>query len=147
MTDADHDDHAARIERRTDHILKISGLMFLAWQASYFAVFNQADYQLRTVDVIARAAYVAWACALLMLVATGGGLFRSAAVRAILDDELARSHRADAYRNAFWSLIVIALAAYAATQLVEMSAHLLAHIMLSAGVLVAVATLAFLRRR
>jgi hypothetical protein len=68
-------------------------------------------------------------------------------VRAILADELARSHRADAYRNAFWSLIVIALAAYAATQLVEMSAHLLAHIMLSAGVLVAVATLAFLRRR
>ena len=147
MTHHDHDEVAARIERRTDRILKMSGLMFLAWQASYFAVFDQAERPLRTVDIIARAGYVAWACALLMLVATGGGLFRSAEVRAILDDELARSQRADAYRNAFWALIVIALAAYVSTQVVEISSPLLAHVMLSAGVVVAVATLALLRRR
>ena len=145
--DHGHDQLAARIERRTDRILKMSGLMFLTWQASYFAVFEQAERPLRTVDIVARAGYVAWACALLMLVATGGGLFRSAEVRAILDDELARAHRADAYRNAFWALIGIALGAYLSTQVVEIPSRLLAHIMLSAGVLVAVATLAFLRRR
>ena len=143
---SDHDETAARIEKKTDRILKMSGLMFLTWQASYFAIFNQQTDHLRTVDIIARAGYVAWACCLLVLIATGGGWYGSAEVRAVLDDELARAHRADAYRNAFWAVILVTLIAYAATHVVDVPAQVLAHIVLSAGVLVAVATLAYLRR-
>ena len=143
----DHDEIAARIEKKTDRILKMSGLMFLTWQASYFAIFNQQIDHLRLVDIIARTGYVAWACCLLALVATGGGWYGSPEVRAILDDELARAHRADAYRNAFWAVIVVALIAYIASHVIALPAQLLAHIVLSAGVLVAVATLAYLRRQ
>ena len=140
-------EHATRIEHRTDRILTISGAMFLIWQASYFVIFNRADGALRTVDVVAGAGFIAWACALLMLLATGGGLFASREVREVLDDELARSYRAHAYRNAFWALMLIAFAAYIAAQLTGLSARTLAHVSLSAGVVVAVATLIYLRRR
>ena len=143
----DSQTHATRIEHRTDRILTISGAMFLIWQASYFVIFNRRDEALRTVDVVASAGFIAWACALLMLLATGGGLFASREVRDVLDDELARSYRARAYRNAFWALMLIAFAAYIAAQLTGLSARTLAHVSLSAGVVVAVATLLYLRRR
>ena len=146
MTIEEQERLAARIEHRTDRILKISGLMFLAWQASYFAIFDRVHQPLRTVDMIASAGYVAWACALLMLIATGGGMFRSPAVREMLDDERARAHRASAYRNGFYAVMAVALAAYVVAQTVEIPARILAHVSLSAGVLVAVATLAYLRR-
>lgn len=146
MTLEEQERLAARIEQRTDRILKTSGLMFLAWQASYFAIFNQPHHPLRAVDIVASAGYVAWAAALLMLIATGGGLFRTAEVREILDDERARLHRASAYRNGFWTMLVVALAAYVAAQVTELSAALLAHVSLSSGVLAAVTTLVYLRR-
>ena len=142
-----HDEDAERIEKKTDRILKMSGLMFLTWQISYFTIFNQQADHLRTVDIVARVGYLAWASALLMLVATGGGWYGSAEVRAILDDELARAHRADAYRNAFWAVIAVSLIAYVATHVIDVPAQVLAHVVLSAGVLVAVGTLAYLRRQ
>ena len=147
MQTDDSQQHATRIEHRTDRILTTSGAMFLVWQASYFVIFSRPDGALRTVDVVASAGFIAWACALLMLLATGGGLFASREVRDVLDDELARSYRAHAYRNAFWALMLIALAAYIAAQLTGLSAQTLAHVSLSAGVVVAVATLTYLRRR
>jgi len=147
MTNEELEDTAARIAQRTDRILATSGLMFLVWQASYFVIFDRGERELRTVDVVAVAGYVAWACALLMLVATGGGMFRKRDVRAILDDELARAHRASAYRNGFWALIVVALVAFVAAQVTGIPARDLAHVSLSAGVIAAVGTLTYLRRR
>jgi hypothetical protein len=136
-----------RIETRTDRILLASGTMFLVWQVGYFTVIHTPRGAFRTVDLVATAGLLAWAAALLILVATGGGAFRSREVREILDDELARSQRGKAYQNAFWALMLVAFAGYAATTVSVLSARLLAHVGLSAGVLVAVATLAYLRRR
>jgi hypothetical protein len=140
-------DRVARIEGRTDRLLLTSGAMFLVWQVAFFTVVHTPRDAVRHVDVVAMAALVAWAGALLMLVATGGGAFRSREVREILDDELARSQRGQAFQNAFWVLMLVAFAAYVATTFSDVSARLLAHVSLSAGVLAAVATLAYLRRQ
>ena len=137
----------ARIDKRTDRILLASGTMFLAWQVAYFTVIHTPRSAFRTVDLAATAALLAWAGALLMLVATGGGAFRNREVREILDDELARDQRGKAYQNAFWALMLVAFVGYVVTTFSEVSARLLAHVSLSAGVLAAVATLAYLRRR
>jgi hypothetical protein len=147
MHDDDLQQLVARIEGRTDRILLASGAMFLVWQVGYFTVIHTPRSAFRTVDLVATAGLLAWAGALLMLVATGGGAFRRRAVREILDDELAQSQRGKAYQNAFWALMLVAFAGYAATTFAEVPARLLAHISLSAGVLAAVATLAYLRRR
>ena len=138
---------AARLHHRTQRILVGSGILFVIWQISYFVVFSRPEAAVRAVDTVASAGFVAWGAALLMLVATGGGAFRSHEVREVLDDELARSERAVAYQNAFWAVMVVSLAGYVAGHFTRMPARALAHVSLSAGVVVAVATIAWLNRR
>jgi hypothetical protein len=146
--DTDDQQHElTRIERRTDRILLASGAMFLVWQVGYFTVIHTPRGAFRTVDLVTTAGFLAWAGALLMLVATSGGAFRSKEVREILDDELARAQRGRAYQNAFWALVLVAFVGYVATTFYEVPARLLAHVSLSAGVLAAVATVTYLRRR
>ena len=114
--------------------------MFVVWQAAYFLIFNPAGSTQRTVDVVASIGFIAWGAALLMLVATGGGIFRGRAVREILDDEWTRATRGVAYQRGFWALMLISLVAYGAAAFVPVSPRTLAHISLSAGVIVTVAT-------
>lgn len=121
--------------------------MFAIWQISYFTVFNKSASPLRPVDAVASVGFVVWAAALLMLVATGGGAFRSREVREILDDELARAERGVAYQNAFWAVMVVSLAGYIAGHVTQVSGQILAHVSLSAGVVAAVTTTAWLNRR
>jgi Na+/H+ antiporter NhaD/arsenite permease-like protein len=120
--------------------------MFVLWQISYFVVFPPPPRPPRNVDIVRTIALVAWCAALLMLLATGGGAFRPRDVREILDDELARAQRAQAYQNAFWAVMVIGLVAYAAAQFTPIDGRVLAHAIVSGGVLVAVATRAYLNR-
>jgi hypothetical protein len=143
----DRHEFVTRLEDRTTRILVSSGLMFVIWQVSYFMFFVPRDGALRSVDIVMTLAFIAWCGALLVLLATGGGAFRAGDIREILDDELARSQRAQAYQNAFWAMMLVTLAAYVSAQFTRMDARLLAHGTLSVGVLVAVATVAFLRRR
>ena len=140
-------DRAARLSARANRILISSGLMFVIWQAVYFVVFTPPPGPPRNVDIVWTLALVAWCGALLMLLATGGGAFRDREVREILDDELARAQRAQAYQNAFWAVMLIALAAYVAAQFITVDARFLAHAIVSAGVVVAVVTRAYMDRR
>ena len=144
-----HDPHdaAERIERRTQRILWASGIIFIAWQAAFFLYYRDTPPTGRAVDQVRSIAFVAWCGALLMLVATGGGQFASRAVRELLDDEVTLARRAIAYRNGFWAMIALAFTGYAVAQVTAVSALLLAHLTISAGVLVAVATLAIAGRR
>jgi hypothetical protein len=140
-------DLVARIEARTNRILLGSGVMFLVWQVSYFILYSSRRSALRNVDIVTSIGFIGWCGALLMLLATGGGAFRGEQVREILGDERARWQRAQAYQNAFWALMLVSLAAYVAAHFTAVEGILLAHTSLSAGVLVAVATLAYLNRR
>jgi hypothetical protein len=140
-------DQAARLESRTRRVLVSSGVMFVVWQVSYFLIFSPPAGALRRVDVVASAGFIAWGAALLMLLATGGGAFRSREVRQILDDELTRANRRLAYQHGFWALMLVSLVAYVSASFTPVSAKLLAHASLSAGVIVSVATVARLNRR
>ena len=140
-------DHAARLESRTKRLLVSSGALFVVWQASYFVIFTPPDGGVRHVDVVARIGFVAWGAALLMLLATGGGAFRSPEVREILDDELAVANRRIAYQHGFWALMLVNLAAYIAASFTVVSGRALAHVSLSAGIVVTIATVARLSRR
>ena len=146
-TTEDSQNVAARLDARANKILTSSGIMFVIWQITYFMFFAPRAGAPRSVDLVAAIGFITWAAALLMLLATGGGAFRARAVQEILDDELARSQRAQAYQNAFWAMMLVCLAAYLWAQFTIVDARVLAHVTLSAGVLVAVATMVFLKRR
>lgn len=143
----DPNDVAERIGRRTQRILWASGAAFIAWQLAFFTLYGDGIPTGRRVDSVRAIAFIAWCASLLLLVARGGGAFRSSAVRELLDDELAKARRAAAYRNGFSAMIVIAFTGYAAAHLTAIGALALAHVGMSAGVIVAVATLAYSGRR
>jgi hypothetical protein len=138
---------AERIDRRTQRILWGSGLAFLVWQIAYFVMYRDPSLSMRNVDMVRSAGFIGWCAALLGLVAGGGGTFSGQAVRAILDDELAKARRADAYRNAFWTMLLIAFVGYVLAHFTRISSLHLAHAGISAGILVAVVTLAWSGRR
>ena len=121
--------------------------MFVLWQAVYIVIFTPPPGPPRWVDIVMTVALVSWCVALLTLLATGGGAFRRPEVREVLDDELARAQRALAYRNAFHAVMIVGLAAFVVSQFTAIDARHLAHVMVSTGVLVTIATQAFLNRR
>jgi hypothetical protein len=137
---------AERIELRTQRILWAAGFAFVAWQLAFFALYSDGIPTGRLVDKVRSIAFIACCAMLLLLIATGGGLLRGRKVRELLDDELARARRATAYRNGFWTMILIALAGYVVAQLTTISALGLAHAGASGGVLAAVVTLAYTGR-
>jgi hypothetical protein len=141
------ENRAERVAVRSHKILWASAAAFMGWQAAYFMVFQRPGSGMRTVDVVVTAGLLAWVLALLVLLATGGGLFAGREVRRILDDELAKANRAVAYRNAFWAMMSIAFAGYVMAQLMPIGELLLAHATLSAGVIVAALTMVALNRR
>jgi nitrate reductase NapE component len=143
----DPSDRAERLERKTQRILWVSGLAFLAWQLAYLAFLPPAGTPLRNVDLVRSFGFLVWAAALLFMLGSGGGAFAGREAREILDDELARARRALAYRNAFWAMIAIGFVGYGLALLTRIPAIHLTHASLSGGVLVAVLTLAYLNRR
>jgi len=144
----DPNEAAERIQRKAQRILWASGLLFLLWQFAWFAFYAaQPQDSLRNVDKVRGLGFVAWSAALLFMLASGGGALAGRRVREILDDELAQARRATAYRFGFWAMILVAFAGYALAHLTDVPALLLAHLVLSAGVLAAVLTVAALGRR
>lgn len=144
--DEEPDRIAERIERRTQRILWAAGFVFIAWQAAFLALYAEGIPTGRRVDTVRALGFIAWCGALLLLVATGGGAFRSREVRELIDDELAQARRATAYRNGFWAMILIAVTGYVLAHLTGIGALALAHAGASGGVIVAVATLAYAGR-
>jgi hypothetical protein len=142
----DPNDAAERIERKTQRILWAAGLAFVVWQIAFFLLYLDGPPIGRSVDAVRSLAFLAWCAALLVLVATGGGAFASPAVKEVLDDELSRARRATAYRNGFWAMIVFAYGGYLLAHLTALGPLVVAHAVLSGGVVVAVLTLAYTNR-
>ena len=68
----------------------------------------------RLVDRVHLAAWVLWAAMLLVMLAVGGGLLRTAAVRRLMNDETTRAHRLRGMAVGFWAAIAAALLLYLA---------------------------------
>ena len=137
---------AERIELRTQRILWAAGFAFVALQLAFFALYGDGIPTGRLVDQVRSIGFIACCAALLLLVGTGGGALRGREVRELLDDELARARRSTAYRNGFWTMILIALAGYVVAQFTTISALGFAHAGASGGVLASVMTLAYTSR-
>lgn len=86
-------------------------LVFIATQAVSF----HEDPVLSRPALVHLIAYVFWAAALLFFLATGGGLFRSAKTRALLNDETTLDHRRRAMVWGFWAALGAALIIFAVT--------------------------------
>lgn len=144
MTERSNTEIAERGTRRRARVLIVSAILFLAMQGTYYGNFQSG----RTVDQIKISAWLVWALALLVVLATGGGLFRGREVRALMNDESTLAHRASAFSWGFWAAMAGAVLLYGLTMIEPgTSARDAVHLILTFGVGVAILRFAILERR
>src|SRR5690348_5413307 len=88
-------DIAERLTRKRARVVTVLAVIFIATQGIYFGKAAKFDAMgdVRTVDAVHISAWLVMAVALLALLLSGGGWFRSREVRALIDDESTREHR------------------------------------------------------
>jgi hypothetical protein len=106
-----------------------------------------ADVPSSRPETVKLAAWVFWAAALLFLLATGGGLGRSANVRGLMNDDTTVENRRNAMVAGFWATVVTAFALYALSLIEPVSGRDAIRLMLSAAVATSVLRFGVLERR
>jgi hypothetical protein len=137
---------ADRLSRGRARTLPILAVTFVAQQATFLTAVPALE-SARTVDVMKVAA---WVCLSLVLVAalwSNGFWFHSKAVRALLDDEGTRAHRADAMSLGFLFATLAAITLYILSMVDAIPVREALHVVVTAGLASALLRFAFLERR
>jgi hypothetical protein len=134
---------ADRLSRRRARMLPVLAVVFLAQQAAYFA--DPGDG--RAVAQVRIGAWVVMGLVLLLALVTGGAFFRSAEVRALLNDEVTRANRARAFEAGFVSAMLSAMLLFCLRGALEFSVGEVIHLIVSAGMVSALVIFGMLERR
>ena len=124
-------------------MLPVLGLFFITQQAAFFA--NPPGE--RGVDHVRIGAWVLLSAVLLLTLATGGALFRSPAVRALLNDEPTRANRASAMHWGFMAAMIAGMVLYVVQGVTEFTVREVIHLIVSAGMVAALVRFGKLERR
>lgn len=135
-------DIAERLTVRRARMLPAFALLSLTQQTVFLSGGGA-----RPVEGIKVGAWAALTATLLVLLATGGGLLRSRAVRALLNDETTRLHRMRACATGLWASMLCGIAVYLLAQVVEVTAREAIHIVVTAGLSAALLGFAMQERR
>ncbi len=138
---------AERMTRAATLKMAFFGAAFLVWQILFFTILPDQSPSLRKVDIVRTVAFLAWSLALLLLFATGGTMFRARQIREFVNDERTQALRATSYRIGFWAMIAACFAAYAASMMIELRGLIVAHLLLSTGIIAVLGSQLILERR
>lgn len=144
MTKLSDQETADRLNGRRPSMLIVIVLFFLLQQAAYF---SQPPTVTRAVDYVRISGWIALATVLLAILMRGGFWFKSAAVRALMEDEVTRAHRARALETGFAATMIAAICLYVFSLFEPVSGRAAIHILLSIGFGFAVLHFAALERR
>jgi len=136
---------AERLGRKRARLLPLFAILFLTQQASYFTGPNVDTG--RPVDHIRIAAWLVMSVVLLLVLATGGGWFRSRAVRALMNDEATQVHRNDAFRFAFFAAMIACVVLYVIGLFEPLGGRDVIHLVMSCGIAAALVRFGMLERR
>ena len=124
-------------------MLPVLAIFYLAQQVAFFNSLNGE----RLVDHFRIGAWVALSTVLLAGVVTGGFWFRKPELRAMLNDELNRAHRADALRIGFILAMLTGIVLYVVGTAIALSDREVIHLIVSVGIGAAVIRFGMLERR
>ena len=136
-------DLADRLVRRCARMMPVLGLFLIIQQSAYFAN-GEGD---RLVDQVRIGAWVAMSLLILVVLTTGGFWFRSADVRAMIEDESTRANRASALSTGFLCAMLTAIISYVMRGAWEFSVGEVIHLIVSAGLVSALLRFSLLERR
>ena len=141
-------EEAERLGRRRARMLPVLAIVFVAQQASFFtAEFEASEHLVRTVDHVKVGAWVILSAVLLAALYTGGFWLRPRAVRALMDDEITRAHRASALSLGFLVTILSAIALYFLDMFEPMGSRVAIHLIVTIGIAIALIRFGMLERR
>lgn len=135
---------AERLNRRRARALPALGVIFLAQQASFLSMPAEST---RPVDQVKIVAWLLLTIVLLAGLATGGGWFRSRAVRELLNDESTRAHRQVGYVYGFWAAMGTAIGLYLVNMFEAVSGRDAVHIIVTVAGATALLNFGLLERR
>lgn len=138
---------ADRLSRRRRRGLWASAILFVLWQSLFYTWGAPERAPLRHVDELKISAWVVWCLAIMLLLATGGGLLRRPQLRRLMNDDVSVTNRHAGQRFGFWAAMITAVSVYVAEFLVRMSTHDAIHIIMTAGLGGALLRYALLERR
>jgi hypothetical protein len=136
-------DLADRIAWGRARAATVMAVVFVTAQVGSF----RDDLPLNRPQTLHLAAWIVWAAALLMFLAVGGGLFRGARIRALLNDETTIDHRKRAMALGFWGAIGTAILVYGLSFYEPISAREGARLIITFGIALALLRFGTLERK
>lgn len=135
-----------RLVRRRARIMPTMAAVFVAQQAIYFSGPRMDDGR-RLVNYVAISGWLMMSTVLLVMLATGGSLFQSAAIRALANDESTRANRAAGFSVGFLATMLGAIVLYFLSLFEPLSAREAIHTLMTIGIAVALLRFGMLERR
>lgn len=140
MSQAPDVERAERVSRSRARMFAVQGIIFIVWQAMFFA--GRVDNPMRNVDTFKISAWLVWVVALLLVLATGGALLRGRGIRRLINDELTKLNRARSFAVGFWAAALAGIGLYIVTMFECVTGREAIHFILSAGIGAALLTFA-----
>ena len=136
-------DLADRIAWGRARAATVMAVVFVASQGASF----RDELPLNRPQTLHLAAWIVWAAALLMFLAVGGGLFRGARIRALLNDETTLDHRRRALALGFWGAMGTAALIYGLSFFEPLSAREAVRLVVTYGIAIALLRFGMLERK
>lgn len=144
MTD---NDTADRLMDKRARMMPALALMFIAQQATYFTGARLDEGKLRLVNYVSIGGWLLLSTILLLGLATSGTLFRSASVRALMNDENTQANRAQAFQLGFLFAMAGAMLLYVLSLFTPVGAREAIHVIVTIGIAAALLRFGLLEHR
>ena len=144
MTD---NDTADRLMTKRARMMPALAMMFLAQQVIYFTGNRLDEGHLRLVNYFSIGGWLGLSIVLLFGLVTGGTLFRSGRVRALMNDENTQANRAQAFQLGFLFTMGGAILLYVLSLFEPVGAREAIHVLMTIGIAAALLRFGMLERR
>jgi hypothetical protein len=134
---------AERLGRRRARMLPVLAVFFILQQMSFF---SQPPAE-RAVDHVRIGAWVVLSAVILLALNSKGFWFRPKAVRDLIDDEVTRANRGTAMHWGFLAAMIAGIVIYVIQGATQLTTREAIHLIVSAGIVVALARFGILERR
>lgn len=138
---------AERLSHRRARMIPALAVMFICQQAIFISSPIGMGEAVRPVDLVRAAGGLLLTLVLLAGLSTTGFWFKSREVRALMEDEVTKAHRAQAMSLGFLVAMLTAIGWYVAVLFTSVDPRLVLHTVISAGIATGLIRFSILERR
>lgn len=145
MSNVPASERAEELSRRRARMLPFLAIIYFSQQATFFSALDPAGHE--SARMVKIGAWLLLSAVLLAALTTKAFWLERREVRNLIDDENTRANRLEAIRYGFIAAMLMTMATYLLVAIEPITAPEAAHLILSAGLGVALLRFGFLERR